>query len=63
MTLDNLLTTLDGKNVLVTVSDVDNEIIRFYAGTTALDDALLARTVRKWSVTGATAVSIILNAE
>lgn len=62
MTLAEFLAALDGKNIVITVSDADNdEIIKFYSGTTALDDALEARTVKKVRITGATTLSISLN--
>lgn len=62
MTFEQFLTALDGNNVLVTVTDISgNDIIKFYAGTTALDDALEARTVRKWSLIGSASVKVILN--
>jgi tRNA threonylcarbamoyladenosine modification (KEOPS) complex Cgi121 subunit len=62
MTLLEFLAALDGNNIVITVSDADNdEIIKFYAGTTALDDALEARTIKKLRITGATTVSIFLN--
>ena len=64
MTLAQFLTALKSNNIVVTVSDADNdEIIKFYAnGTTALDDTLETRTIKSFFITGATAVSVVLNA-
>ena len=62
MTLAQFLTALDGKDILITVSDVNGDIIKFYAGTTALEDALEARTIAKIKLTGASAISVILEA-
>ena len=61
MTLAQFLTALDGKDILISVSDVSNEIIKFYAGAEGLDDTLMARTIAKWSLKGASSVSVILN--
>lgn len=62
MTLAQFLSALDGSNIVITVSDADNdEIIKFYGGTSALDDALEARTIKKLRITGATTISIFLN--
>lgn len=62
MTLAEFLAALAGSNIVITVSDADNdEIIKFYAGTSALDDALEARTIKKVRITGATTISIFLD--
>lgn len=63
MTLADFLSAFDGSNVLITVSDIDTDvIIKFYPSSdNALDDTLEARTVKKIKVTGATALQIILN--
>ncbi len=61
MALSDFLTALDGE-LLITVKDMnDAEIIKFYSGTTALDDTLEARTIRKIKITGAAAMTVIVN--
>ena len=62
MTLGEFLTALSGNDIVITVSDADNDkIIKFYNGTTALDDTLEARTVKKITLAGASAINIFLN--
>ena len=64
MTLGEFLTVLSGNNIVITVSDAGNEnIIKFYNGTTALDDTFEARTVDKITLAGASAINILLTAE
>lgn len=60
MTLQQLISTLKTKNVLCTILDAEqNEICRIYNdGADALDDAIEAREVSKWIITGAAAISI-----
>jgi len=61
MALANFLTALEGE-VLITVKNINGEeIIKFYSGTTALDDAIEARTVRQFKLTGADKITVILN--
>lgn len=62
MTLKDFLDSLKTKGVLVTVIDsTDTEICKLYAeGIDALDDAIEAKTVTKWSITGSTALSVII---
>ena len=63
MTLKQFLETLKTKNVLVTVSDKnDNEICKIYAeGVDSLDDAVEARTVSRWQIAGATALTVVID--
>lgn len=63
MTLKQFLESLKTKNVLVTVSDKnDNEICKIYAeGVDSLDDTVEARTVARWQITGATALTVVLD--
>lgn len=62
MTLGAFLTALSGSDIVITVSDAANEkIIKFYNGTTALDDTLEARTIMKITLVGASAINIFLN--
>ena len=51
MTLGDFLSAFDGDNVLITLADADDEIIRFYGGTTALDNGIEARTIRNIKMT------------
>lgn len=60
MTLLQFISALKTDNVLLTLVDSDaNEICRIYnKGADALDDALEAREVSKWIITGANAVTV-----
>ena len=62
MTLEQFLTALDGKDIVITVSEPSGDsIIKFYSGTTALDDTLEARIVKKIILTGASSINVSLN--
>lgn len=64
MTLAQFLTALDGSQTLITVSDADDKlIIKFYSGTSALDDTLEARTIKKFKVVGNDIKIFLNNAE
>jgi len=65
MTLSELITALKTQNINVTVKDgdTDAEIIVFKSqGINGVESELSARTVRRWGVTGATAIEVILDA-
>lgn len=63
MTLKQFLETLKTDDVLVTVSDrSNNQICKLYStGVDALDDTIEARTVEKWTIDRAQAISVVLN--
>ena len=62
MTLAQFLNALDGKDIVITVLEPSGDnIIKFYSGTTALDDALESREIRKIRLVGASAIGIYLN--
>ncbi len=63
MTLLQYLSTLKTNNVLVTIKDnEDQEIAKVYASAYgALDDDLVARTVNRWYLNGATAITVVIN--
>lgn len=62
MKLTDFLSSLKTKNVMVTITDLeDNEIAKIYASSyAALDDSLEARKIYRWTITGATSISVIL---
>ena len=61
MTFSELLATLES-GILVSAKDgADNEIIKFYSGTSALDNTTEALTVAKIKLVSATSISVILN--
>ena len=63
MTLKDFLESLKTDGVLVTVSDrSNNQICKLYStGVGALDDTIEARTVEKWTIDKAQAISVVLN--
>lgn len=63
MTLADFLSSLKTKNVQVTITDLeDKEIAKVYASSyDALDDALVARKINRWSIVGVTSLAVILN--
>lgn len=65
MTLAELIGALKTKNVKVTVIDAETDgvIITFFSdGIAGVEGDVSARTVRKWSLDGATAISVSLEA-
>lgn len=63
MSLLDLITALKTSNVTVTVTDAadDTEIIVFKAsGIAGVEGDVSARTVRRWEITGATAIKVVL---
>lgn len=65
MTLAELISTLKTKNVKVTVIDAETDgvIITFFSeGIGGVESDVSARTVRKWSLDGATSISVSLEA-
>ena len=63
MTLLQLIETLKTQNVNVTVVDADSdtEIIVFKAaGILGVENDVSARTVRRWEITGASAIKVVL---
>lgn len=65
MKLREFLSTLKTTNVNVLVKDLqDTEICKIVAsGFAALADDLEQRTVNRWTINGATSVTVILNDE
>lgn len=63
MKLSDFLSTLKTANVQVTVSDLqDNEVCKIYANSyAALDESVKDRTINRWTISGATAIAIVLN--
>ena len=63
MTLLQFLSSLKTNNILVTVKDMEeNELAKAYASSyAALDDDLVARTVARWYMSGATAITVVIN--
>ncbi len=65
MTLLQLIETLKSANINVTVVDAesDSEIIVFKnTGILGVESDVSARTVRRWEITGATAIKVVLEA-
>lgn len=65
MTLAELISALKTKNVKVTVIDAETDgvIIAFFSdGIAGVEGDVSARTVRKWSLDGATSISVSLEA-
>ena len=63
MTLLELIQTLKTSNVNVTVKDGanDTEIIVFKAsGIAGVESDISARTVRRWEIQGASAITVVL---
>ena len=65
MTLKAFLSTLRTNNVTVTVNDLQDKLVCKIdaASFAALSDDLESRTVNRWSINGATAISVVLNDE
>lgn len=66
MTLNEFLSTLNAKDVQVSLIDSDGktEIITFKAtGYASLEDTLEARTIREWTISSPILVKVILEAE
>ena len=65
MTLAELISALKTKNVKVTVIDAETDgvIITFFSdGIAGVEGDVSARIVRKWSLDGATSISVSLEA-
>ena len=65
MTLAELISALKTKNVKVTVIDAETDgvIISFFSeGIGGVEGVVSARTFRKWSLDGATSISVSLEA-
>ncbi len=62
MDLQTLMTTLKTKEIKVTIMDADeNEIIKFYSdGYAGVESDLLAKTVSKWYIASATAITVYI---
>ena len=66
MTLQELVSALKTQNVKVTVIDAesDEELIVFFSqGIGGVEGDLSVRTIRRWELTGATAIKVVLEAE
>ena len=63
MTLLDFIKALKTKNVKVTVSDDSDDIITFYSeGINGVESDVSSRNVKKWEITGAAAINVILEA-
>lgn len=65
MTLLQLVSALRTNNIKVTVvdADSDNELIVFFSqGVSGVESDVSARTVRRWELTGASAIKVVLEA-
>lgn len=65
MTLYELITALRTQNINVTVKDgdTDAEIIVFKSqGIAGVEGDVSSRTVRRWDITGASAIEVVLEA-
>lgn len=65
MTLVQLITALSTSNVSVKVKDGDTDavLIEFKsAGISGVESDLSARTVRRWTIDGSTAITVVLDA-
>lgn len=65
MTLQELVSALKTQNVKVTVIDAesDEELIVFFSqGIGGVEGDLSVRTIRRWELTGATAIKVVLEA-
>lgn len=65
MTLNELITALRTQNINVTVKDgdTDTEIIVFKSqGIAGVEGDVSSRTVRRWDITGASAIEVVLEA-
>ena len=65
MTLLQFLSVLSTKNVNVTVKDGDSdaEIIQFKSqGINGVEGDVSGRTVKRWEINGASAITVVLNA-
>lgn len=60
MIFSDFLSTLENGILVNARNEADNEIIKFYSGTTAIDDATEAMTVVKVKIVSATSISVIL---
>lgn len=65
MTLKAFLSTLRTNNVTVTVNDLDDKLVCKIdaASFAALNDELELRTVNRWAINGATAITVVLDDE
>lgn len=63
MKLSDFLSTLRTKNVTVTINDLqDNLVCKIDAASVAaLADDLENRTVNRWNISGATAITCVIN--
>ena len=64
MTLAQLLSTLDSNKILASIYDSDETTLISEINTStyaSLDDALEARTIKKWSIQVGSSIKIILN--
>lgn len=65
MTLAQLIQALKSQNVNVSVvdADTDTEIISFKSqGIAGVEGDVSARTVRRWELTGASAIKVVIEA-
>ncbi len=65
MTLKAFLSTLRTNNVTVTVNDLQDKLVCKIdaASYAALDSDIELRTVSRWNIVGATAITVVLNDE
>lgn len=63
MTLLDLVSVLKNNNVMISVKDAstDAEIIAFKSqGYAGVESDVSGRTVRRWEITGSTAITVVL---
>lgn len=64
MTLEQFISTLKTSDIKVSVfsvEDAETEIIKFYSdGYAGVESDILARTVKRWSITSSSAISVTL---
>lgn len=63
MTLNEFLSALKTQGVKITLVDAEgNELIKFFSdGFASVESDILARTVKKFDITSANSMSIVLN--
>ena len=65
MSLLELISALSTKNIKVTVKDgdSDSELITFFSqGISGVEGDVSARTVRRWEMSGAQSITVVLDA-
>ena len=65
MKLSDFLSSLRTNNVTVTINDLQDKLVCKIdaASYAALDSDIESRTVNRWTIAGATAITVVLNDE